>query len=812
MLRETLIELKIIDNQKVFIAGDFNCPKIDWKSVQLGEQVFSLPPADRYLLDIANDFALSQHVTIPTRKCNSLDLIFTNFDDPAVNVDVQPGFGDNAIVVGKLFVKTLKTPSQKRNLFIYKKANWDSFRSELTNRLPSFTKSRSSRSAEENWLCIKSLVLELMARFIPTKEYPVLNKYPWVTHNLRKMLNKKRKIHALAKRTQSVSDWEKYRKIRNDCSDLDKKLYNEFISNALDDGDHSKSFWKFLKSKKQDCGIPPISDQTGQMCTDPQVKGNIFNQYFNSVFTPATCNNSDFELNPNTEYMPDICFTLEGINKLLKHVKTSKAAGPDGIPARVLKQVAEELSPYLLILFQQIFNTGHIPSDWKEALVVPIFKNENKHAPENYRPVSLTSLICKVFEHIIYSNVVTHLTNHKLLSPGQHGFSKNLSCETQATALLHDLCASMDNKKQVDLIFLDFSKAFDRVSHDILIKKLFSLCPNEKLKLVVKNFLSDRSQRVIVEGSTSDLKPVTSGVPQGSVLGPLLFLVYINDLNKDISSDIRLFADDTVLYREILNSDDHFALQNDLNLIEKWCIANEMSLNIKKCNVMSVCRLHQLSDFEYKLSKCSIERVSVYKYLGIYVSSDLSWDAHINFICSKANRALGFIRRQLGKCSQEVKLKAYTSLVRPHLEYASCAWDPHVETQINQVEMVQHRAVRFILGQHSRFDSVTEMLLKLGLNTLESRRKNARLCLFFKIDKVLTPLITPRELQLKTVQRRSDNGRAYEHFICHSNPLFSSFYPRTVRDWNLLPDNLVSLGNLETFSAHLGDQRPVSLT
>jgi hypothetical protein len=369
----------------------------------------------------------------------------------------------------------------------------------------------------------------------------------------------------------------------------------------------------------------------------------------------------------------------------------------------------------------------------------------------------------------------------------------------------------MDCKKQVDLIFLDFSKAFDCVSHDILIKKLFSLCPNEKLKLVIKDFLSDRSQRVIVEGATSDSQPVTSGVPQGSVLGPLLFLIYVNDLNKDISSEIRLFADDTVLYREITSLDDHVALQHDLNTVEAWCQQNMMSLNVKKCQMMTVSRLHQFSDFAYCLNNLKLERVSLYKYLGIYVSSDLSWDAHVNFICSKANRALGFIRRQLGKCSQEVKLKAYTALVRPHLEYASCAWDPHVETQINQIEMVQHRAVRFILGQHSRLDSVTEMLSTLKLNTLEFRRKNARLCLFFKIDKGLTPLITPRELQLKPFQRRLDNGRAYEHFICHSNPFFSSFFPRTVREWNSLSDNLVSLGNLESFSAQVGCQRPVSL-
>jgi len=180
-------------------------------------------------------------------------------------------------------------------------------------------------------------------------------------------------------------------------------------------------------------------------------------------------------------------------------------------------------------------------------------------------------------------------------------------------------------------------------------------------------------------------------------------------------------------------------------------------------------------------------------------------------VCSRANRALGFIRRQLGKCTQEVKLKAYTALVLPHLEYASCVWDPHLETQIHQLEMVQHRAVRFILGKYSHTDSVTEMLAKLSLDTLESRRKYARLCLFFKIDKRLTPLATPPVLHLKVIQRRSDNGRAYEHLVCHSNPYFNSFYPRTVRDWNLLPANLVSLGNIEAFSAQLGCQRPVSL-
>jgi hypothetical protein len=367
----------------------------------------------------------------------------------------------------------------------------------------------------------------------------------------------------------------------------------------------------------------------------------------------------------------------------------------------------------------------------------------------------------------------------------------------------------MDHKKQVDLVFLDFSKAFDRVSHDLLLAKLKNFALNTKVINVIQAFLSNRIQRVVVEGSVSSSQPVTSGVPQGSVLGPLLFILFINDLCSGLSSSIRLFADDTVVYREINSPDDHRVLQDDMNCIVNWCKSNQMSLNAQKCNIMSVTRLHHPSLFDYIMNDIALARVNVYKYLGIHITSDLSWDTHINYVCSQANRALGFVRRQLGKCAVDVKLKAYTTLVRPHLEYASCSWDPHTDSHADQIEMVQHRAARFILGRYSHHESVTQMLNELNLHTLKSRRKNARLCLFFKIDKGLTPLVTPPQLTPKAVQRRTDNGRAYEHISSHSNPLYDSFYPRTVRDWNLLSPNLVSLSNLDAFSNLLGYQRSV---
>ena len=231
-----------------------------------------------------------------------------------------------------------------------------------------------------------------------------------------------------------------------------------------------------------------------------------------------------------------------------------------------------------------------------------------------------------------------------------------------------------------------------------------------------------------------------------------------------------------------------------------------MSLNIGKCQVLTTCRLHTVSKFDYQLDSKNLDNVNQYKYLGIYVTSDLSWDTHINYICSKANRALGFIKRQLGKCTQEVKLKAYLTLVRPHLEFASscsCAWDPHFGVLVDQLEMVQRKAVRFVLNKYSRDESVTEMLAELKLCSLELRRKQARLRLLFKIDHKETPLVTPLQLRLKSLQRRNDNGHSYHHFVCHSEPFFSSFYPRTVRDWNALNSDLVSVSDIDTFSAHL---------
>ena len=247
--------------------------------------------------------------------------------------------------------------------------------------------------------------------------------------------------------------------------------------------------------------------------------------------------------------MNKIQVSRSGVLKLLSNLKIHKATGPDGIPGRLLKLCANELASPFTLLFQVSLDTGTIPQDWKKAKIVPVFKKGDKGKVENYRPISLTSIPCKLLEHIIHSSVMDHFDKFQIIDDAQHGFRQKRSCESQLITTLRDFSNCLNNKEQIDAILLDFSKAFDKVDHQQLLLKLHQYGIQNSLFAWLKTFLSDRTQTVVVDGQESLAKPVISGVPQGTVLGPLLFLVYINDISKNLSSKtkIRLFADDSLV-------------------------------------------------------------------------------------------------------------------------------------------------------------------------------------------------------------------------------------------------------------------------
>ena len=490
---------------------------------------------------------------------------------------------------------------------------------------------------------------------------------------------------------------------------------------------------------------------------------------------------------------------------MLTSLKTNKATGPDQISSRILKDLAIEITPILTFIFQQSLNTGDVPSKWRVANISPIYKKGDRSIPSNYRPVSITSICSKIVEHIIFSHIMDHYDSHDILVDSQHGFRPGRSCETQLTITTQDLVKALDNKKQVDAVVLDFSKAFDRVPHHRLLHKLHHYGIRNSLLLWMENFLTTRSQRVVVDGASSEWTPVTSGVPQGTVLGPLLFLSFINDLPTGITSQLRLFADDCLIYRPISSIEDTIALQNDLDTLHQWSTKWNMKFNTDKCHTMRITLLRNTINADYHLGNSSLTMVSEYPYLGLTLTNNMSWQTHINIISAKANRMLGLIRRNLRCCSQKLRQQAYLTLVRPHLEYCSPVWNPYTKKNIAKIENIQRQAARFVFSNYRRQESVSKMIEDLQWDTLESRRQQASLILMYKIHYQLVA-INPVHYLTPMVPSSTRSYHRYKYQIIPARiQIYQfSFFPRTVLWWNALPGQVLELPSIEAFRGVVG--------
>ena len=427
----------------------------------------------------------------------------------------------------------------------------------------------------------------------------------------------------------------------------------DIINPTVDCG--NKKLWSLIKATRRDAtGVAPLK-HNGALIQDPLDKANTLNEQFKSAFSPSTTTTlPDMGESPYAQ-MPNITISTAGVQKLLLGLNTHKAAGPDAILPRTLKDFPTEIAPVLTTIFNKSLSTSDIPDDWRKANVTPIFKKGERYLPANYRPISLTCICCKIQEHILVSNVMTHLNRQSILYEWQYGFRPKHSTDTQLITFTHELAQNLDKRKQTDIIILDFSKAFDKVSHRHLIHKLQFYGINKTVTNWINTFLSSRTQRVILDGTTSDQIQVTSGVPQGSVLGPILFLLYINDLPTGTHSHIRLFADDAILYREIKTKQDCTVLQDDLNTLAKWEDKWLMQFNLTKCQTISITRKKKPIKFQYSLHDVILENVKSAKYLGITLTSDLNWNKHIATVTSKANKALGFIKRNIHTPSEIVK-------------------------------------------------------------------------------------------------------------------------------------------------------------
>jgi hypothetical protein len=456
-------------------------------------------------------------------------------------------------------------------------------------------------------------------------------------------------------------------------------------------------------------------------------------------------------------------------------------------------------------MFQKSLSSGELPADWRDALVTPIYKKGEHYNPANYRPVSLTCVICKVMEHVIVSNIMEFLDSNQILTDRQHGFRKGRSCETQLLEFIDELVRYMEGGGQADVLIMDFAKAFDKCNHSLLSHKLSAYGIKGKTNEWIRSFLYNRRQAVVVEGATSSFVDVRSGVPQGSVLGPTLFLLYINDLPDSILKTARLFADDTAVYSKINSIIDHEQLQADLDRLAQWEDKWDMQFHPAKCTTLRCTQKRKPFIKDYTLHGHTLSNVTTAKYLGVTLHQRMDWDDHINVVCGKANSALGFLRRNLKVSSSSIREKAYKAFVRPLLEYAPSVWDPYEEKHKNAIEKVQRRAARYVLNRYHNTSSVTDMISTLGWNPLEHRRKTCRLTALFKITNNFMHC-DDLKLQLKSApdrDRRHGNNKQFQQISAKTNYRAESFLPRTIPEWNALPQIAVDAKSPDSFMSRV---------
>ena len=806
-------------NSILMLGGDFNLGDIDW------EDNYTIKPNHDYndevyekLLKIIADNALTQHQLEPTRNGRILDLFLTNQPGIVQNMFTLPGISDHDIPIADCDIKPSYNKNKRRTIYNLKKADWERIKEETREFRDEFLQQYKNRSVDKNWYEFKKHIMSVMEKHIPKKSTSIRHNLLWMNASLKRMVKKKQRLYNKAKKSHKRKDWDTYNTHKKETLKSMRKARWKYINKILLEGmeDNNKPFWRYLKSKqKEHIGVAPLKNNEGILAKDSKEKAEILNTQFQSVFTHDDAEKELPKMDgPEYPRINELVINENGVEKLLSNLKVNKASGPDDLPATVLKELSHEIAPILTVIFTQSLQTGSLPKDWLKANVAPIFKKGNRHLAENYRPVSLTCVCCKVMEHIICRHMLNHLDLHQILTSLQHGFRNGYSCETQLLVTLHDLMKNRDSKVQTDIVILDFSKAFDTVPHDKLLLKLKHYGINGNILEWITSFLKQREQRVVVDGKCSNWIHVDSGVPQGTVLGPLLFLLYINDLPNCISKDsiVRLFADDCILYRKIKTLQDQVMLQRDLDKLHEWAEKWGMKFNPSKCEVMRInhSKKNMMNRF-YTINGQVLQQVKTTKYLGIMISDDLGWTPHVEYVTAKANRALGLIMRNFKECPKQLRETAYFTMVRSVLDYASSIWDPHFEKDTQTVEKVQRRAARFVqndyriyLHDEQQHNSVTKMINDLGWNDLAERRRHIRLTLFYKI--VTETVNVPYEDVLKTTGRETRQGKTGQKFIeiqTSTDDYKYSFFPRTTQEWNKLPNHVINAPSVETFKNRL---------
>ena len=841
--------------------GDINLKGIDWENM-----LASGTKEDDYchkFIECLKDQYLTQHVTENTRQRGNddpslLDLIITSEEHSIMNLEQLAPLGKSDHSILKF--ETPFTPPKAKPIIkiCYDKGDYKAMDEHFSKIDWASELDKFPSDVNSQWNYFKDKYLEAEKEFIPRKKVFINGK---LSHKLSTRYDRKtlaamkKKNHLWSKVRKNLATEEEnlqYKRLRNKVKSLtrkSKKAFEKKIAKNLKN--NPKAFWSYTQSKtKSRSSIPDLIKPGTEKDpvyakTDPE-KAELLLDYFSSVFTtePDSDSMPPFEEREYEKAIEDIDITRDMVLDKLKKLKVNKSPGPDKIHPRVLNGTASSLSLPLSIIFNTSLKTKTLPDEWSHANISAVFKKGKKTLPQNYRPVSLTCIACKVMESIIRDAMIDHLTDNNLFSPYQFGFISGRSTILQLLHVLKLWTDIIDQGGTLDAIYCDFMKAFDKVPHKRLAYKVSKYGIKGNILSWIEAFLSGRTQCVNVNGNFSSSSPVTSGIPQGSVLGPLLFVIYINDLPEVINggSIAFLFADDTKMFRGIKSGTDVETLQSDIINIVQWSNIWLLKFHPDKCVQLGVGPCDVIKDYHANINGhpmkrkicekevpkkhendlCShfyhydmdghiLKRSNCEKDIGVHVDIDLEFKKHTSAAINKANRIMGITRRTFDTLDNITFPLIFKSMVRPHLEYGAPVWTPHDKGLKKQVEDVQRRATKRLPGMKDL--EYPERLRKLKMPTLAYRRVRGDMIQVFKLlmplekgayDRTLPNLLDLKsELGIReTFKSGNNNKQLYKDNV--KKDIGKYFFQFRVQSlWNNLPQHVIDAPTVKEFEIRL---------
>lgn len=565
------------------------------------------------------------------------------------------------------------------------------------------------------------------------KKYPV-----WFNREIIKLIKQKHIYFLKSKKTKSNYWRQKYITLRSTTKYRIKLAYGEYLQ-EVESGLQSnpKLFWSYLRGLKDSPDILQEMVNDDKAYVGSQGVADGFADFFRSVYV----NDNDVSCTTSAPgyFFCDKSISTDDIARAIKRLKGNRAIGSDGIPAYILKGCSQHLLNPLQVVFNLIIKRSVYPDKWKISKVIPIYKSGIRQDIKNYRPISILSSVSKIFELIVFELLFDEISGK--IASCQHGFFPHRSTFTNLATFSQYVHEAINNKSQVDVIYTDMEKAFDRVRHCVIIESLRHMDVSPHLIGLTQSYLGNRFQYVEVKGCKSCIFKSTSGVPQGSNLGPLLFLATINDIVGNLDNAMALlFADDFKCFLQVNSVEDCELLQNDFCNVTNWCDNNGFNMNVAKCACMSFTLNHNVINYDYKLNGAGLERVSQQRDLGVVFDPNLSFSSHIASKIEGAQRVAGFISRNTKKFKIEVSLHLFDSLVVPILEYASIIWSPQYNVWVTLIERVQRKFLKCMyfrkFGIYPQRGCDQGYLLSIfNRLSLSKRRDRVILCTMFRILK-----------------------------------------------------------------------------